>query len=520
MFKKTVLLSLVATSLLATNGVNMIGTSTVSRSMGGTGVAFYSHATEAIHKNISLMGDIENSEFQFDLTYFNATVNSSVYDKMPLNANYEVPNLPSYDNPTTASSQNMIDTNFIPSLSYASRINDHMVFGMAMIGVAGMATQYKGEMSQRQINSSMLLMKIIPGISYRQGNTTFGIAPVLGLGSMSLNYDEAYLDKDGNLSPYGKKPQSQREGMFGSNVGGSDLIPAFGFKAGMDVKVTKRLRIGATYDSSLTYKYNKVANFAQFGPQGMVYMADEWMRNNTGAGLSTDPNQGTVGEQLTAAMISKGVNPTVAQATGAVIGKLAGTDTIQDSLAATNPKHLDDLTMEQPWEIAIGAAYDVSEDITFTFDYRFIAWGEAAGYKDFGWENQNVYALGLQYKGNDFTFRAGYNYAPSPIPSATGETGALLTDVQGHLIFDQALSMLNMVGFPAISTTHLSLGLGYKFSDNIDMDFAFVLSPEATTTRSGSLSPYETGFDTIDMSYEYKTTMQQMTLSYGINYKF
>lgn len=512
MFKKTVLLSLAATSLLATNGVNMIGTSTVSRSMGGTGVAFYSHATEAIHKNISLMGDIENNEFQFDLTYFNATVNSSVYDKMPLNANLSgLSNLPSYDNPTTASSQNMIDTNFIPSISYASRMNDHMVFGMAMIGAAGMATQYEGEMSQRQMNSSMLLMKIIPGISYRQGNTTFGIAPVLGLGSMSLNYDEAYLDKDGALYPYGEKPQSQREGMFGSNVGSSELVPALGFKAGVDVKVSERLRIGATYDSSLTYKYSKVANFAQFGPQGMVYMADEWMRNNTSNHTGLDNTQ-SISQNLQAA----GMPSLAADA----IEALAGTSTIQGSLAATNPEHLDDLTLEQPWEIAIGLAYDVSEDITFTFDYRFIAWGLAAGYKDFGWENQNVYALGMEYKGNDLTFRAGYNYAPSPIPSATGESGALLTDVQGHLIFDQALSMLNMVGFPAISTTHLSLGLGYKYSDNIDMDFAFVLSPEATTTRSGSLSPLQTGFDALDMSYEYKTSMQQMTLSYGINYKF
>jgi len=503
MFKKTLLLSLALSPLLATNGVNMIGTSTVSRSMGGTGVSFYSHATEAIHKNISLMGDIDKDEFQFDLTYFNATVNSSVYDKMPLN------DTASYNDAASATSQNMLDTNFIPSLSYASRVNDHIVFGMAMIGAAGMATNYEGEYSQRQIKSSLLLMKIIPGISYRQGNTTFGIAPVLGLGSLSLNYDEAYLDADGNSYLPGTKPQSQREGMFGTNVGGSELVPTFGFKAGLDVKVTNRLRIGASYDSPLQYTYSDVANFSQFGPNGMVYMADEWMRNHTGAGLNA--NQG-LSQQLQNAGL-----PTVA---ADAVEYLAGSSTIQDALNATNPSKLDDLTLEQPWELALGFAYDVSDELIMTFDYRFIAWELAEGYKDFGWKNQNVYALGLQYGTSDYVIRAGYNYAPSPIPNSAGESGALLTDMQGHLVFDQAISMLNMVGFPAISTTHFSLGMGYAISDDVDMDLAFVYSPTATTTRSGSLSPLETGFDALDMSYEYKTSMQQMTLSFGINYRF
>ena len=510
MFKKITLLSLAASSLLATNGVNLIGTSTVSRSMGGTGVAYYSHATEALHKNISLMGDVDKDEFQFDLTYFSADVKSTVYDKMPLNANLPpLPNLPSYNAPTTASSQPMYDTSFIPSLSYVTRIDENLVFGVAMIGAAGMATQYEGEYAQRQMNSSMLLMKIIPGISYRQGNTTFGFAPVLGLGSMSLNYDEAYLDPNGNPYPYGTKPQSQREGMFGTNVGGSELVPALGFTAGMDVKVTKKFRMGMTYNSSLKYTYKDVANFSQFGPNGMVYMADEWMHNNAGVGLN---NTQGLSDQL----VNGGMNQLVADA----IEALAGTATIQDALSATNPKNLDDLTLEQPWEVALGFAYDITEEVHFTFDYRFIAWGMAEGYKDFGWQNQSVYAFGMEFNHDKYAFRAGYNYAPSPIPTTSGEMGALLTDVQGHLIFDQALSMLNMVGFPAISTTHFSAGVGYEYDKDIDLDFAMVYSPAAITSRSGSLSPLQTGFDTLDMSYKYETSMQQLTLSFGLNYKF
>ena len=529
MFKKTLLLSLAATSLLATNGLNMIGTSTVSRSMGGTGVAFYSHATEAMHKNVSLLGDIGKDEFQFDLTYFNATVNSTVYDKMPLNANTgTIPNLPSYDNPTTATSQNMIDTNFIPSMSYASRIDENTVFGFAFIGAAGLATQYKGEYAQRQINSSALLMKVIPGFSYRQGNTTFGFAPVLGLGSMHMNYDEAYLTGSGDdyyqssSYPVGTKPQSTREGMFGSNAGGSSLEPAFGFTAGIDIKVTPKLRVGASYNSSLKYTYKEFANFSQFGANGMVYMADEWMRNNTGTGLNEgdivgDENgNGGLGEQLR----NGGMNDTLAAGIESVAGLAGGLDTVGGALDATNPSKLDDLTMEQPWEIALGFAYDVSDRTIFTFDYRYIAWGMAEGYKDFGWENQNVFAFGMQYTGSKYVLRAGYNYAASPISNVEGESGALMTNVQGHLVFDQAVSMLNMVGFPAIATTHFTAGLGYALTEDVDFDFGVMYAPEATTSRSGQLSPITTGIDSIDMSYEYETSMEQLTLSYGVNYRF
>lgn len=504
--KKTLLFLASAELLLATNGTNLIGTSTVSRSLGGTGVAHYTSAAEALHKNISLMGDVKESDFQFDLTYFQANITSSVYDKMPLNANLNLPNLPSYNAKTSAQSQQMLDTSFIPSISYVFRHSDNVVFGFGMIGAAGMATNYKGEMSQRQIKSSMMLMKLVPAVSYRQNNTTFGFAPIIGLGSMSLNYDEAYLDSNGNPYPYGTKPQSNRSGLFGTNVGGDKLEPAFGFEAGFDVKVTPNFRFGGTYKSSLKYTYKEVANFSQFGPNGMVYMADEWIRNNYGQGL--DPNQG-----LSQQLQNAGMNQLEADA----IEALAGSATIQDALAATNPNNLDDLTLEQPWEMAIGFSYQLNETMLFTTDYRYIAWGLSEGYKDFGWKNQHVIAAGLEFDLDDMRMRMGYNYADSPIPDVANESGALLTNVQGHYVFDQALSMLNMVGFPAISTTHFTFGLGWDITDSATLDTAFIYSPTSTVSRKGALNPLQTGFDAIDFAYEYETQMEQFSLSFGLN---
>ncbi len=511
MFKKTLLLSLAASALLATNGVNLIGTSTVSRSMGGTGVAFFSHATEAMHKNVALIGDAKKDEFQFDMTYFNATLSNTVIDGNPI----------STAGNGSADSQNMLDTNFIPSMTYVSRVDDDMVFGMAMIGAAGMAGNYEGDYPQRQLKPGMMLMKIIPAVSYRQGNVTFGIAPVLGLGSMSLNYDEAYKDSNGNMYPTGTKPQSQRSGLFGTNIGGDTLVPALGFTAGIDIKVTEKLRIGASYNSSLKYTYSDVANFSQFGPNGMVYMADEFL----GGTLGGTPNQsiqgGTLESDLSNKLQSSGVSQSVADATSSALLSLMPDSTIGAALDATNPANLDDLTLEQPYEIALGFSYDVTKKMTVTADYRYIAWSQSVGYGDFGWEDQHVFALGAQYKAKHFTLRAGYNYANSPIKDATGEFGSLLTDVQGHYVFDQALSMLNLVGFPAISTTHFTAGLGYAFSEDIDFDFAIVYSPESTVSRSGTLLPLDflyKGLSAFDYSYE--TKMQQLSLSGGINYRF
>ncbi len=517
MMKKILLLSLAASSLLATNGVNMIGTGTVSRSMGGTGVAFFSDGSGALGKNVALIADVKDQEFHFDITYFNASVSNSATDYMFLNESTANP-LYHPGQQEYVDSQNHLDTNFIPTISYVSKIDDTWSWGATMMGAAGMGVDYNGEPNngQRRMKTGMMLMKIIPGVSYRTGNTTFGFAPVLGLGSMSINYDEAQTKADGTRD----QSQSTRPGLFGTNIGGESLVPAFGWQAGMDIKVTEKLRIGTTYNSSLTYKYKDVANFKQFGPHGMVNMMNDFTDGQY--------SSGTVG-----ALIGNITNdPTTKQFLEDLIGPLVN-GSVADSLEATNPNNLDDLTMEQPWEVAIGFGYELTDQVTVTGDYRYIAWGQAEGYKDFGWENQSVYALGFEFRPNkQFRFRGGYNYADSPLRNVSNEYGALLTDIQGTYVFDQAISMLNMVGFPAIATTHFTLGAGYDFTKNLTVDGAFMYAPEVEVTRSGALLPGASGALTngtvgttftipaIDMTYEYKTKMTQMTLSLGINYKF
>jgi long-chain fatty acid transport protein len=491
MIRKSFLLSVCAATMLATNGVNMIGTGTVSRAMGGSGVAHYSHGVEAINKNPALMANAEADEFQFDLTYFNATLESTVYDEMPLNTN------PSRDEPVTAKSENHLETNFIPSIGYLYRINNRWNFGIGLIGTAGMGADYADSPSHRKLKTAMMLMKVVPAFSYRAERFNFGFAPVLGLGSLSINYDEDYTkrDADGSIS------QSTRPGLFGTNIGGEELVPSLGFQAGIEYRATETLRFGAVYHSSLIYTYKDVANFEQFGVDGIAYEAERYVYDH--------------GVPL----------PFFQKLFTDSVYKLCGQEG-DASRAAPTSENLDDLTLEQPWEFAAGFAYDPRSDVTLTMDYRYIAWENAQGYREFGWKSQHVYALGMEYRGRfdrrDFALRLGYNYAESPLRGVSGENGIERVDMQGHKVFKQALSMLNVVGFPAIATTHYSAGFGYAFSERMTLDAALMYAPEVTVTREGSLLDLP-DFPLVEensIDYSYTAKMRQLSLSAGINYRF
>jgi len=77
-----------------------------------------------------------------------------------------------------------------------------------------------------------------------------------------------------------------------------------------------------------------------------------------------------------------------------------------------------DLKLEQPQEIAFGVGIAPTDKWNVGADVRWINWSNADGYKDFGWKDQYVFALGTSYKLTPkLTLRAGFNYARSPIRS-------------------------------------------------------------------------------------------------------
>ena len=132
-------------------------------------------------------------------------------------------------------------------------------------------------------------------------------------------------------------------------------------------------------------------------------------------------------------------------------------------------------SLEQPEERGIGLAYALGAN-TLTADYKVIGWGSAKGYSDFGWEDQDVYAVGYEYAGKGWALRAGYNYAKSPIVEQNGAKGA----VPGQNYVGAVKNFFNLAGFPGIVETHYSIGGGYDITEALTLDGSFIYVPEVS----------------------------------------
>jgi len=164
--------------------------------------------------------------------------------------------------------------------------------------------------------------------------------------------------------------------------------------------------------------------------------------------------------------------------------------------------------LDQPAELGIGAAYKMGNS-TFAADLKSVKWADAAGYRDFGWENQTVYSLGYQYQAPTWAIRAGYNYGKSPIVEQDGSTG------------DGAkTNFFNLAGFPAIVESHYTLGGDYSISDSFDLSLAYVYSPEVSETFStaGGQAGTSEQFQGAGSTATVKHSQQAITL--GATYKF
>ena len=105
----------------------------------------------------------------------------------------------------------------------------------------------------------------------------------------------------------------------------------------------------------------------------------------------------------------------------------------------------------------------------------------------FGWEDMTVFKLGVQYRvNNEWTVRAGWNYAEQPIPASQTLFNALA---------------------PGLVENHLTLGATWNLAPDQSLTFAYMHAFEKTV--DGEYTP---GFGTADI------TMSQD--SFGIQYSW
>jgi len=217
------------------------------------------------------------------------------------------------------------------------------------------------------------------------------------------------------------------------------------------------------------------AGVLQYGSLAMSHMTNAGFLDN---GPSTD-----IGYGLEVGATYKTGGLTVGAVYKSEIG-MTYDNTISSSLVAfgANQAITSGDKLDQPAERGIGISYEMGAN-TISADFKTIAWGDAAGYADFGWENQNVYALGYEHSTNDWAFRAGYNYAKSPIVEQDASKGFGAQGVTNYIGGVQ--NFFNLAGFPGIVETHYSIGGGMNFGD-FTIDGSLIYVPKTTVSYDTS----------------------------------
>lgn len=391
-------LLLSSSALYATNGDLMIGQGAKSRAMGGVGIAEQFGADSGL-ANPALITAIEHSEVTGSLTFFMPDVELGANDM---------------DSHSSGS-----DLNFIPEFAYARSIGAFAV-GIQASGVAGMGVDYDGLTGQSNDNGAfdmqteLQLFKIALPIAVEiLPHFSLGVAPVLEIGSLEMNYM--------------------------TNTGPSDNPSSSSSALGFEV--------GAAYDDG-TYAI------------GAVYKSE----------------------------IELSYADNISQAAGDFGLPLSSGD-----------------TLTQPAEFGVGVSYRYHKH-TLAADYKLIAWSDAEGYADFGWKDQDVFALGYEYKFEKASLRLGFNYAESPIVEQNGNTYA-----------GAATNFFNLAGFPAIVEQHYTAGFGYDFTKDLEFNGALIYAPEIKESFNISGMSQALGYPT-PASADVKHS--QLGLTLAVSYKF
>jgi long-chain fatty acid transport protein len=180
---------------------------------------------------------------------------------------------------------------------------------------------------------------------------------------------------------------------------------------------------------------------------------------------------------------------------------------------------LDNLKLEAPQQLAFGAAFRIPPNgLLLMADVRSVEWGDASGYKDFGWQNVWVYGAGIQYDAipKKLVFRAGYTFGSNPVKTENGFNGtsapANVTDVQGNYVNNYYYQTFRVVGFPAIVENHMSFGLSYAFRNGSSLEIGYTHSFKYTIT--------EHGLDLLGASTTISSSLSEDSFEVGYRYRF
>ncbi|GLI33038.1 OmpP1/FadL family transporter [Desulforhabdus amnigena] len=150
--------------------------------------------------------------------------------------------------------------------------------------------------------------------------------------------------------------------------------------------------------------------------------------------------------------------------------------------------NLDSQKVQAPQQIGFGAAYHVQADkLVVEGDVKWLNWANANGYDDLDYDNQWVFALGLQYKPiSKVALRAGYNYGKSPLDGHHGFNGTGISKLEGHSLPTYYYETYRTIGFATILEHQLTFGASYELTPNLVVNIGYEHSFQNTLTSTGT----------------------------------
>lgn len=207
-------IGLVSPMAYATNGNEMMAVGSQSSALGGTGVANYMGADSA-WANPAMLGKSKGSEIVGGINYFKPTVTNTGMGGTAQTSG------------TNAS--------LIPDVSYSSRINDNMSYGVAMAGIAGMGVDYSGASYSTHIagKTVMSIARVMGTFAYNDKDYGVGISPILQYGSLAISYINAG-------GPYNAAQKADTSTGFGASLGGyynvtPDVVVAAAYQTAIEM---------------------------------------------------------------------------------------------------------------------------------------------------------------------------------------------------------------------------------------------------------------------------------------------
>jgi long-chain fatty acid transport protein len=396
-------LALASPLALATNGMNLEGFGPIALSMGGASMAYDSGLAAMMNNPATLALAPQGDQLALALHFLGPNVTvEGVADSGG-------------------------DAYFMPALGWGRKAG-RLTWGIGLFAQGGMGTEYGNDSllslgTGEEVRSELGVGRLIFPVAYE-------VTPDLSIGA-SLDFVWAMLD-------VGMAATSQQVlGMSGMNIGpGNNAYIAFsddndftgkakGYgwagKLGLTYRVNPVLTLGASYHSKTNL--------------------DDLETSDDGATMALyDPN-------------------------GALVPGTASTGKLRV------------IDFQWPETYALGMAWQATPKLMLAADVRRIEWSEVMqnfrmAYNGLtmtlpqNWEDQNVYALGLQYRVDDrLGLRAGFNYGKNPVP-------------------DQWLNPL----FPATVERHYTAGFDYRLGADRCIAAALSYAPEASNTTPDGMT--------------------------------